>query len=185
MMKVINIFLTAIIFYIGNHFVSKIPIYTLRKIYYNYFCGIKIGKETSMGMGLFITGKNIKIGSNVVINRNCTLDGRVGIKIGNNVSISPQAYIISLEHDVDSVQFKPIGAPVIIEDYVWIAARAMILPGVRIGKGAIVAAGAVVNRDVEPFSIVGGVPAKPIGMRKGEINYSLKYFPLFDTDEVI
>lgn len=184
-MKKIRIFIKALIFYIGNHFVSKVPIYSFRRAYYERFCRLKIGRETSVGMGLFITGKNIEIGHNVIIGRNCFFDGRVGIKIGNNVGISAAVYIFSLEHDVNSSGFKTTGAPVIIEDYVWIASRATVLPGVRIGKGAVVAAGAVVTGDVEPFTVVGGNPAKSIGVRNRAINYSLGYFPLFDTDEVI
>lgn len=184
-MKNAGIFLKALIFYLGNHLVNKLPVYSFRKAYYRYFCRLKIGKETSVGMGLFITGNNIEIGSHVVINRNCFIDGRVGVKIGDNVGISQEVNIFSLEHDIDSSDFRPSGAPVIIEDYVWIAAKAIILPGVTIGKGAVVAAGAVVNQNVDPFSIVGGVPAKVIGKRNQDLNYTLKYFPLFDTDEVI
>jgi len=185
MTRAIKIFLKAVVFYFGNHIISKIPFYSFRVFYYNCFCRLRIGKNSSVGMGLFVTGSDIEIGSNVVINRRCTLDGRAGIKIGNNVSISPEVYILSLEHDMNSPDFKPTGKKVIIEDYAWICARAIILPGVRIGKGAVVGAGAVVTGDVEPLSIVVGSPARAVNKRSGGLNYSLKYFPLFDTDELI
>jgi len=184
-MRSIKIILKSLIFYFGNHFVSVIPFYSIRIFYYRCFCGLHIGRCSSLGMGLFLTGSDIKIGSNVVINRRCTLDGRAGIKIGDNVSISPEVCILSLEHEIDSPNFKTIGKPVIIEDYVWICARAMVLPGVKIGRGAVVAAGAVVTRDVEPFSIVAGVPAQIVGKRSPMIDYTLNYKPLFDTDELI
>jgi maltose O-acetyltransferase len=65
-------------------------------------------------------------------------------------------------------------APVVIEDFAWISCRTVVLPGTRIGKGAVVAAGAVVTKDVEPYSIVAGVPAKKIGERSRDLNYYLK-----------
>jgi len=65
------------------------------------------------------------------------------------------------------------GAPVIIEDYAWVSSRTTLLPGVTIGKGAVVAAGAVVTKSVEPYTVVGGVPAKKIGERSKELNYKL------------
>ena len=67
----------------------------------------------------------------------------------------------------------------VIEDYVWIASRATILPGVTIGKGAVVACGAVVTKDVEPMTVVGGVPARKIGERINLLEYELKHNPLF------
>ena len=74
--------------------------------------------------------------------------------------------IYNAEHDVNDPDFKALRAPVEIGDYVFIGPRAIILPGVKIGRGAVVGAGAVVTRDVEEFEIVGGVPAKVIGERK-------------------
>ena len=70
-------------------------------------------------------------------------------------------------------EFGVKGAPVIIEDYAWVSSRTTLLPGVTIGKGAVVAAGAVVTKSVEPYTVVGGVPAKKIGERSKELNYKL------------
>jgi len=140
-----------------------------------------IGRQTNFLMGLEIRkGKNISIGNNCVINKKVLLDGRGGnLIIGNNVDIAQETNIWTLEHDVHDDNHKDIGGDVIIEDYVWIASRVTILPGVRIGKGAVVASCALVNKDVPPMAIVGGIPAKIIGTRKSVLNYTLKYRPWF------
>ena len=140
-----------------------------------------IGRQTNFLMGLEIRkGKNISIGNNCVINKKVLLDGRGGnLIIGNNVDIAQETNIWTLEHDVHDDNHKDIGGDVIIEDYVWIASRVTILPGVRIGIGAVVASCALVNKDVPPMAIVGGIPAKIIGTRKSALNYTLKYQPWF------
>lgn len=102
------------------------------------------------------------------------LDGRGTLKIGDNVDIAQEVNIWTEDHDYNSPSFKSQVKPVFIEDYVWIATRATILPGVTIGKGAVVACGAVVTKDVPPLAIVAGVPAKIIGYRKEEaLQYKL------------
>jgi acetyltransferase-like isoleucine patch superfamily enzyme len=110
------------------------------------------------------------------------LDGRVGITIGTNVSISVQSCILSLSHDPRSVDFSASGKKTCIEDYVWCGARSLILPGITIGRGAVVGAGAVVTADIEPYTIVGGNPARPLGHRPRDLSYTLDYRPLFNTD---
>src|SRR6185369_10201510 len=99
--------------------------------------------------------------------------------IGNNVSIAGEVRIYTMEHDIDSPDFAEIGAPVVIDDYVVIGTRVTILPGVHIGKGAVIASGAVVTKDVEPYSVVGGIPAKEIKKRKENLQYTLKFSRLF------
>jgi len=82
--------------------------------------------------------------------------------------------IYNSEHDISDENFKATSAPVTIEDYVFIGPRAIILPGVTVHKGAVVAAGAVVTKDIPEFMIVGGVPAKEIGQRENKNpNYKL------------
>ena len=115
----------------------------------------------------------ISIGENCNINKKCVLDGRFGLQIGDNVDIAQDVYIWTEQHDYNDPNYKPIGAPVIIEDYVWIASRATILPGVKLGRGTVVACGAVVTKDTSPLSIVGGIPAVEIGRRKDCMNYKL------------
>ena len=77
-------------------------------------------------------------------------------------------------HHREPADFRSIGGKVIIEDYAWICSRAIILPGVRIGKGAVIASGAVVTKDVAPYTVMGGIPAAKIGERKEQ---NLKYSP--------
>lgn len=107
--------------------------------------------------------------------RDVLLDGRRGLTIGDNVNVSEGVLVFSLHHDISSPDFAASGGPVIISDHVFIGARAIILPGVQIGRGAVVAAGAVVTRDVAPLSIVGGVPAREIGIRPDVLSYTLDY----------
>lgn len=140
------------------------------------------GKKTSVLRRVEIPHpKNIFIGDNSVINTRTILDGRGGkLVIGNNVDIAREVNIWTLEHDVNDNNHCTVGADVIIEDYVWIASRATILPGVRIGRGAVVACGAVVTKDVPPMAIVGGVPAKVIGKRNNKLNYTINFNPIFN-----
>ena len=91
-----------------------------------------------------------------------------GVIIGNNVDIAQETNIWTEQHDYNSPTYKPVCKEVIIEDYVWLASRVTVLPGVHIGRGAVVASGAVVTKDVPPLAIVAGIPAKIIGYRKEE-----------------
>lgn len=96
-----------------------------------------------------------------------------GVIIGNNVDIAQETNIWTEQHDYNSPTYASVCEEVVIEDYVWIASRATILPGVRIGRGAVVASCAVVTKDVPPLAIVAGVPAKIIGWRTDNMQYKL------------
>ncbi|MDH7568506.1 MAG: acyltransferase [Armatimonadota bacterium] len=160
--------------------IAALPGYALRHAYYRRVCGIALGPGSSIHMHTFITGTNIRIGAHTAIGRRTYLDGRAGITIGDNVSISPDVQILTAQHDMDDPDFANVLAPVVIEDYVWIGTRAMILPGVRVGYGAVVAAGAVVTKDVPPMTVVAGVPARPIRQRKPGMRYHCDWFLPFD-----
>lgn len=130
--------------------------------------------------GAFVMKKNyimnlnkVKIGENSHINRGCLLDGRGGITIGQNVSVSHNVNILTGSHDMNSPGFMGVFLPVTIDDYAWISAGSTILQGVHIGKGAVVAAGAVVVKDVAPYDVVGGVPAKHIAKRNEKLDYKV------------
>ena len=89
------------------------------------------------------------------------------------------SHIWTLEHDPDDDRHATKSGAVVIEDHVWIATRVTILPGIKIGRGAVVAAGSVVTKDVESMAIVAGVPAKKIAVRKNSLEYKLDYSPRF------
>jgi acetyltransferase-like isoleucine patch superfamily enzyme len=148
--------------------------------------GIKIGKNSSVNTGVYISGTeygtNISIGNNSVINRFVYLDGRFSLKIGNNVNVSHYAKIHTLTHNVDCEFFSGKPGNVEIGDDAWIGISAIILPGVSIGKGAVVGAGAVVTKNVPDYGIAVGVPAKVIKYRSKKLSYKTKYFPYLNTD---
>lgn len=146
--------------------IGWIPIHWLRIICYS-LDGVKIGRKSHIHMGTqFFNPGNIKIGQGTIIGQNAFLDGRAKLSIGNHTDIASDVLIYNSEHDINSEDFAPIYGEVEIGDFVFIGPRAIILPGVKIGKGAVIAAGAVVTKDVGEFEIVGGVPAKVIGERK-------------------
>lgn len=181
-------FFSGLKYYIGNHLISRHSPWIVRKFYYTHVLRAKIGEDSFLAMNCFITGYHhqciIEIGDNTIINRDTYLDGRHGIYIGNNVNISFQTAILTTEHDHNDPYFSIKSDSVYIKDNVWIGARAFILPGVTLGEGAVVAAGAVVTKDVEAYTIVGGIPAKKIGVRNSTILYKNSFSPYFDTDIV-
>jgi maltose O-acetyltransferase len=103
------------------------------------------------------------LGDGVRLHSGDTLSALLRVEIGNRVQMGPHVTIHDNSfHDLYDRTKLPESQPVIIEDDVWLASKCSVLPGVRIGRGAVVAAHALVNRDVEPFTVVGGVPARPI-----------------------
>jgi maltose O-acetyltransferase len=124
-----------------------------------------IGNNVKFRMPLFIYGtENLIIGSKVDIGEFTHIRAYGGIQIGNKVLIASHVVITSEGHPIELPRYGiNENGPIIIEDDVWIGANATILPNVTIGKGSIIAAGAVVTKSVESFTIVGGVPAKKIG----------------------
>uniref|UniRef100_UPI003F4E7103 acyltransferase n=1 Tax=Flavobacterium ovatum TaxID=1928857 RepID=UPI003F4E7103 len=127
----------------------------------------------------FDCAKGLTIGNNSVINANCRLDSRGGLEIGNNVSISEDVILLTADHNEDLLGVVNREKNVYIDDYVWIGTRAMILPGVNINKGAIIAAGSVVTKNVEALVVVGGIPAKFIKIRPEKFDYTANYKRLF------
>jgi acetyltransferase-like isoleucine patch superfamily enzyme len=108
-------------------------------------------------------GKFTRIGKNVYINHLCSMLDMGTITIGDNVLIAPKVNILTEEHPVNPAERKALSAkPVVIKNGAWIGAGATILPGVTIGENSVVAAGAVVNKDVPDNTVVGGIPAKII-----------------------
>jgi len=118
----------------------------------------------------------LQIGKGSIIGDNAILDARNGIKIGNNVNFSSNVSIWSEQHDHRDPYFRNTQKKKMIEigDRVWIGPNTIILHSVNIGEGAVIAAGAVVTKDVPPYAIVGGVPAKIIGERNHDLRYSFE-----------
>lgn len=172
-----------ILLYVCNRFVAKIPSHTLRLAFYRKVMKFEIGDSSYVFMDAWFDTNHVprmetgyfRLGSNSVINQHCRLDNRGGITIGSNVSISADTIILTADHDPQSPEFAGRSKPVVIKDRVFIGTRAMILPGVGIGEGAVVAAGSVVTRDVPAYTIVAGVPAAHIGERRRDLNYRIHY----------
>jgi maltose O-acetyltransferase len=117
----------------------------------------------------------VEIGRDVSIAAFVHIWGGGGVHIGDRVLIGSHCAITSETHDhrVAGMNASHVAKPVVIEDDVWLGAHAVILPGITIGRGAVIGAGAVVTKNIEPMSIVGGVPAKPIGKRQADPSLSL------------
>lgn len=179
-MKKIKLIISEFRLYVSNHIISGFPSHWFRLFFYKNIMDFKISENTFIFMKCkFDCTKNLIIGSNSIVGAGSRLDTRGMIKIGSNVSISQDVIILTADHEMNSINFMGRTRSVTIEDYAWIGTRAMILPGVVIGKGAVVAAGSVVSKNVEEYSVVGGVPAKKIGERSSELQYNLYYKRLF------
>ena len=108
-------------------------------------------------------GKNITIGKNVFINSGCCFQDQGGIRIGDGCFIGHQVVFATIDHDLDPKRrAENHVAPIVLGKNVWVGSHATILKGVTIGDGSVVAAGAVVTKDVPPMTVVGGVPARVI-----------------------
>ncbi len=161
----------AFLFWIGNNIIAVVPFWCVRRIFCRLL-GVKIGRGSQLNMRTYLMGPGrLVVGEYSHVNPGCLIDYRGGLEIGSRVSISHRVMLITGGHDVQSPTFKEDHRPIKIGDYVWIGAGATVLRGVEIGEGAVVAAGAVVVKDVPPYAIVGGVPAKQIGERRKELDY--------------
>lgn len=145
---------------------QRIRYYTLRIILDEIGKGVSIGKSAYVG-----NGKGITVGDYSGIGDGCYLQGP--INIGDYVMMAPEVKILTRSHNIEcldvpmALQGEADKKKVTIGDDVWIGSRVIILPGVSVGKGSIIGAGSVVTKDVQEFSIVGGVPAKLIKSRLG------------------
>lgn len=157
---------TKLAYNIGRLHGLRLRIYLYRKI------GMKIGGGCVIRRGVYLGSPNeLELGDGCFVGR-ASLYCTGGVKIGRNVNISDGVVILTAKHDVNSASFEAAYNPIIIEDWAWIATNAIILAGVNVGEAAVVASGAVVTKDVPPYTIVGGNPAKVIGERKKQMfNY--------------
>lgn len=174
----VRVFAGSVLAYTYNGIVGRLPSHTLREVFLRRYLGA-FGLGTAVQMGVcFLNGRKVHLGDRNVVNFGSLFDGRrFRITTGNDVSIGPEASILTLGHDPHSPSFELRGGEVTIGDRAWIGYRALILPGVTIGEGAVVASSAVVTKRVEAYSIVAGNPARVIGQRNRELSYSLSFRP--------
>lgn len=152
-------FISGLIYLFLNYFVSNIPCWFVRRFFYVLF-GMRIGEKSRICMKCVIINPwNIEIASHSIINEGCYIDGRGGIIIGNNVSISIFTIILSASHDGNTRDFKYIKKQTKIMDHVWIGARSTILEGITVGRGCIVGANSLVCKDCDEYFIYVGNPA--------------------------
>lgn len=158
-----------------SKFTGRLPSNKMRRFLLKHFFLIKFHKTVKIYGGFEIRdGFNIEIGKGSIIGNDCILDGRNGILIGENVNLSSGVWIWSEQHDINDASFScGVQKKVIIEDRVWLSARTMVLPGRKVAEGSVVAAGAIVTKDTEPYSISAGIPAKKIRDRNNNLNYEL------------
>lgn len=167
--------LLGVVFY--NSVGTYIPFHTVRLGLLRMW-GAKIGKDCSILRGTTVLDPDkLVIGDECSIGFRCLLDARGGLTIGNRVVIASDTHFIAGHHLVNSPDFDFVLAPIVVEDYVWLASRVTVLCDVTIGYGAVAAACALVRKDVDPMAIVAGVPAKVVGKREAELNYSPVFRP--------
>lgn len=165
-------------------YTGKIPSHVVRNFIYKHIYHLRMDKKVVIYAGAEIREPyKVFIGEGTIIGDDAKLDARNGIIIGKNVNFSTGVWIWTNQHDPQSSTFSSLGEekPVIINDRAWISSRVTILPGVVIGEGAVVAANAVVTKDVEPYAIYGGIPAKKIGERTKKLVYEFDghYSPFY------
>lgn len=156
--------------------IGEIPSHRIRMFFYKYIYLIRISPKVVVHSGTEIRNPSqLQIGEGSIIGNNAILDARKGIKIGKNVNFSSNVSVWTLQHDYRDPLFKcnegHFGS-VEICDRVWLGPNTVILPKVTVGEGAVIAAGAVVTKDVPPYTLVGGVPAKIIGQRPMSLSYN-------------
>ena len=160
--------------------VGHVPSFTIRRILYRFVYCMDITRNTKIYGGCEIRSPWNIHADNCVIAVGCILDGRSGIAIGQNVVFGSGVHVWTQEHAVDDPLFRVLpenSRPVTIADRAWICSDTTILPGCKIGEGAVVAARACVTRDCEPFGVYGGIPAKKLKTRNPELVYQLEKRP--------
>jgi acetyltransferase-like isoleucine patch superfamily enzyme len=156
-----------------NILINKIPSHTLRLAWLR-LGGARIGKGSAVWRHTEVLGlESLVIGDDTCIGWHCQIDARSGLVIGSHVTIASHVLIVGGGHDLEAPEFWSVSAPIRIDDYAWITSRAMILMGSHVGEGAVVSANCVVSKRIEPYVIVAGQGAKPVGTRARGLNYKV------------
>lgn len=168
------------IFFIGYeryliHRIKMFPSHAVRNWVYRNIYLVDKHKTSVIYFGCEIrSGVNLHIGKGSIIGDNCILDARQGIYIGENVNLSSEVHLWTEAHDVNDPYFRSMPCnhgPIHIGNRAWLGSNVTVLDNVSIGEGAVVCSGAVVTKDVEPYAIVAGIPAKKIGERSKDLRY--------------
>lgn len=156
--------------------ISEIPSHHIRNLFYKYVYALQIDKNVTIYHGCeFRAPANISIGKGSIIGDHAILDGRAGIKIGENVNFSSNVSIWTMQHDYRDPMFRCTPehyGSVTIQDRAWIGPNVIILHDVNIGEGAVIGAGAVVTKDIPAYCLAAGVPARVIGERPQNLTYN-------------
>ena len=173
-------FVYSLLLYFCNQWVANIPSHWFRLWFYRTMMGFEIGQRTCIMMGArFSAPRRLKIGNHCVINENCCFGNRGEIEIGDCVVIAADCHLRSGDHDMNDPEFGTRYKKINIGNHVFIGLRAILLKGVRIGRGAVVGAGSVVLKHIGEYEIVAGVPAKKIGERATKLTYKPDWQPFF------
>ena len=164
--------------WLGGHFVllrwaGRFPSQSVRHWIYRRY-GLRLEPTAVVYGGCELREPSgIRIGRGTSIGHDCILDGRLGLEIGEQVNVSSRVSIWTMQHDYRDPDFGTSGGPVRVGRWAWLSNQSIVLPGITIGEGAVVAAGAVVTRDVPEYTVVAGIPAKPVAERPRELRYTL------------
>ena len=162
----------------GNAVVNKIPSRHLRKWFYKCL-GAKIGNKTVIcRRAELLFPKGLELKDNVAVGWFVDLDARGGIFVDHDTNLSSHTKFITGSHDIDDSNYTASFKPIRIGHHCWVGTGAIVLQGVTIGDGAVVAAGAVVTKDIPPYEVWGGVPAKFIRKRSTDLQYEVQGAPL-------
>ena len=165
--------------YVFNHVVNRIPLTGARMRMYAAL-GVRFddvsSTNISLGTEMWLGGR-LAMGARSTIGQRCYIDARGSIRIDSDVSIAREVALLTATHIPDEPNFAGNVLPVHLHQRCWIGLRALVMPGVDVGEGAIVGAGALVTRDVDPYTIVGGVPAKVLRKRREPMSYELDWRP--------
>ena len=154
-----------------NIAINKIPFHCVRLAWLR-LGGARIGQGSTIWRNTEVLGiNNLVIGRDSVVAWHCQLDARAGLTIGDHVAIASHVLIIAGSHDLAAEEFWSVSAPIVIEDYVWVASRALVAHGAHLGRGCVVTANTVVAKAVPAYKIIGGTGAKVMGERPHGLNY--------------
>ena len=159
--------------------IAKIPSCHFRKLLFKGL-GVKMGKNVTIHFRAELRApEKLSLGDGTIIGDNAILDARRGLTIGRNVNLSSNVSIYTLQHDHRDPYFglpseDKLKLSVEIDDRAWLGANVIVLPGVHIGEGAVCCAGCVVTKDIEPFAVVAGIPARKVNDRPRNLKYEFK-----------